>query len=57
MMGLNLDMQSVSYLTANRPEAAREVGVVIFPKTTAEALRNEISKRHLKFHNYTGMLH
>lgn len=51
MMGLNLDIQSVSYLTAKEgPEAAREVGLVIFPKTMAKDLqKHEISKRHLKF--------
>lgn len=53
IMDLILDMKTVSNLTAKKePEAVREVGVVIFPKTMAEALqKHEISKRHYKFHN------
>lgn len=56
MMDLISDMKIISNLTAKEPEAVREAGgvggVVIFPKTMAEALqKHEISKRHCKFHS------
>lgn len=46
MMGLNLDVESMSYLTATEePETERELGLVIFPKTMTEALqKHEISQ-------------
>lgn len=40
-----------------KPETAREVRLVIFPKIMAEVLqRHEISKRHLKFKKSTTKL-